>query len=211
MPHFPHIEDRPMPKKDECKVAITSETLRAARAQEAEFLKAVAPTVRRAAAWTFRTLPAELREEKEQDALAWAWRHFVGLVARGTTAGPLAGMIAAHCIKLVAAGRHVQGSEPIREPLARRCQRRHGVRVRPLPSAPSEVADVGTDPAEAAAFRLDFAAWRDQWDTLRRAVIDDLAAGFLTVEVAARCGRSFERIRQLREELRRSWEQKMGA
>ena len=58
---------------------------------------------------------------------------------------------------------------------------------------------------DRAAFRLDFPRWRAGFGGRDRAVLDALAAGGRTGEVAGRFGLSPARVSQLRRVFRESW------
>ncbi|WP_145357497.1 hypothetical protein [Alienimonas californiensis] len=63
----------------------------------------------------------------------------------------------------------------------------------------------GADPAERAALRVDFAAWRDTLGGRDRTLVDLLGLGHRPSEVADRLGLSRGRVSQLRADLRARW------
>ena len=65
------------------------------------------------------------------------------------------------------------------------------------------------DPAwpvpDQAAFRIDFPQWRASYDQFKRAVMDAMAMGERTKDLAERFGLTPGRISQMREEFHRNW------
>ena len=64
----------------------------------------------------------------------------------------------------------------------------------------------GADPAERAAVRLDFAAFRETLCGRDKTLVDLLGRGHRPSEVAARLGVSQGRVSQLRADLRGRWQ-----
>ena len=67
-----------------------------------------------------------------------------------------------------------------------------------------------TPVAEQAAFRIDFPEWLRTLSRRDRRIVDDLAAGGRTGEVARKFGVSAGRVSQLRGQLRASWDEFVG-
>jgi hypothetical protein len=65
-------------------------------------------------------------------------------------------------------------------------------------------------PADRAAFKLDFAQWLSQWPFRHRKIINALASGERTTDVAQRFGVTLARISQLRGQYQQSWQQFQG-
>src|SRR5262249_12612521 len=63
---------------------------------------------------------------------------------------------------------------------------------------------------EQVAFRLDFPAWRATYDRHRRRILDALALGHRTKDVAQSFAMSQGRVSQLRSEYRRDWRRLTG-
>lgn len=70
----------------------------------------------------------------------------------------------------------------------------------------AEYASDESDPAEAAAFRMDFTDWQADLNHRHRAIADALASGDRTEEVAERFAVSAGRVSQIRRELETSYE-----
>ena len=66
-------------------------------------------------------------------------------------------------------------------------------------------ASPNENPADIAAFVIDFAAWLAKWDKRKRAIVEMLAVGDKTSEVAARFNISDGRVSQLRREFESDW------
>ena len=67
------------------------------------------------------------------------------------------------------------------------------------------VEDRKTSPADIAAFRLDFKAWRSKQNKRDRKAMDWLVAGERPLDVADRLGISPARVTQLRHKWEASW------
>jgi hypothetical protein len=67
-----------------------------------------------------------------------------------------------------------------------------------------------TSPAEQAVFRLDFPAWLASLGERNRRIVEDMALGHRTQDLAARHGTSAGRISQLRRELLHDWQRFQG-
>ena len=69
----------------------------------------------------------------------------------------------------------------------------------------TDLAAPDHNPADVAAFRIDFAEWLATWQGMKRAILEALAVGDKTGEVAARFNISPGRVSQLRREYEDSW------
>ncbi|MBE3070798.1 MAG: sigma-70 family RNA polymerase sigma factor [Planctomycetes bacterium] len=143
----------------------------------------------------FRGLDAEAQEEAVAEGIAAAWENWVSLVARGREAGVTVHNLAWYAAKHQRTGRHVGGSLRTRD--AYRLEKADGVEY--------ELADERTDPAEAAAFRIDFAEWCATLTDVQRETAVLLLAGFTTREVARLLGKSDPAVSQMRTTLEASW------
>jgi hypothetical protein len=167
----------------------------------------------------FRTWPRARRQDAIDDARAFTWLAWCGLLARGKD--PVAvgvAAIATNACRAVRNGRSVgsarsvgRGAMDIHHPKARHAI---GLRVVSLEDlgggSPGGWQDwlIANDhfgPADEAAFRLDFAAWLAQLPTTRRRVAELLAQGLGTGEVARHLDVTSSAISQSREWLARSW------
>jgi hypothetical protein len=154
----------------------------------------------------------DTRDDMAAEVVALAWRHFVRLALRGKRPEEFVTTLALRCSQAVRAGRRLAGSESAKDALSRIAAARHGFAVahlggEGLPEGVKEaLADCnrGTVP-ERAAFRIDFPAWRSGMSGHRRAVLDALASGEGTTEVADQFGVSPARVSQMRREFLQGW------
>jgi hypothetical protein len=167
----------------------------------------------------FRDWPPARRREAIDDARAYTWLAWHGLLARGKD--PVAvgvAAIAVNACRAVRNGRSVgsarsvgRGAMDIHHPKARHAT---GLRVVSLEDlgggSPGRWQDwlAANDrygPADEASFRLDFAAWLAELPPTRRRVAELLAQGLGTGEVARRLGVTSSAVSQSRDWLARSW------
>ena len=72
------------------------------------------------------------------------------------------------------------------------------------------VEDKRSNPADIAACRIDFADWLDRLSPRQRQVATVLASGETTTRTAKRFRVSLGRISQIRQDLRKSWQEFQG-
>ena len=95
---------------------------------------------------------------------------------------------------------------------------RHGYQLRHIGSLRQKqcpwkeqlVDNLRTPVPDQAAFRIDFPEWRCTLSTRDQRIVDDLAAGERTSDVARKFGVSDSRISQMRGQLKKSWEAFVG-
>ena len=139
---------------------------------------------------------ADTRSDLTAEILALAWRQFVRLHRRGKDPGKFVTTLALRCSQAVRAGRRLVRSDSARDALSPVARARHGFAVERLPHPQCDVphlAEALTDNTrtpvpEQAAFRLDFPRWRAGFRPRTRAVLDALAVGERTGDVARRFG-----------------------
>jgi DNA-directed RNA polymerase specialized sigma24 family protein len=167
----------------------------------------------------FRTWPRDQRQEAIDDARAYTWLAWHGLLARGKDpiqVGVVA--IAANACRAVRNGRSVgsarsvgRGAMDIHHPKARLATGLRVVFLEDLGGGPPGhwqdwlAANDRYGPADEAAFRLDFAAWLVELPATKRRVAELLAQGLGTGEVARRLGVTSGAVSQSRDWLARSW------
>ena len=177
---------------------------------------AVLPAVKTHAEIQFRKLPLERREDAIQEAIASACVSYQRLAARGMLHVAHPGTIATFAVNHVRNGRHIGGHQDSpRDVMSPICQRRHGLKVESLKMRPSGaggdgwkslvIADRKANIPDLAAFRVDFADWLATLSRRDRRIINRLACGDRTMEVAERCGLSWSRVSQLRRRFEREW------
>src|SRR5262249_40822343 len=145
----------------------------------------------------------DTRADLMAETLALAWRHFAALALRGRRPEAFVTTLALRCSQAVRAGRRLAGSDRSTGAPSPGARVRHAFAVRTL-GDPTPVIDPppesGEELAEAlsgntrtpvpaqVAFRLDFPRWRSGFGRRARAVLDALAAGGRTNEVARELG-----------------------
>ena len=165
----------------------------------------------------------DTRADLVAEVLALGWKHFAALARRGRGPEGFVTTLALRCSQAVRSGRRLAGAERSRDALSPVARARHGVVVVRLddyvfvpgadpggPAGEGVVAealavDLKARVPDQAAFRVDFPAWRARLGRRDRAVLDALAGGAGTGEVAARFGLSPARVSQLREQFRADW------
>lgn len=174
--------------------------------------------------YSFRRWPRRLREEAFAEARAYTWAAWSGLLARGrdpVAIGVVA--IAANSCRAVKNGRSVGAERACgrgaMDALDPRALRRLGLRVFPIEEMAADPTGSWADwlgargrygPADAAAFRVDFAAWLGDLPARKRRMAELLAEGLGTGEVARRLAVTPAAISQARTWLDRSWGQFQG-
>jgi hypothetical protein len=172
----------------------------------------------------FRTWPRAQRQDAIDDARAYTWLAWRGLLDRGkdpVQVGVVA--IAANACRAVRNGRSVgsarsvgRSAMDVHHPRARLATGLRVVSIEDLGSRrPGRWQDWLTatnryGPADEAAFRLDFATWLAALPPTRRRVAELLAQGLGTGEVARQLGVTSSAVSQSRDWLARSWSRFQG-
>jgi hypothetical protein len=171
------------------------------------------PDILRYAGHVFRRCRPDDRDEFVSETVARMWLFFARLSARGKDPQKLFRPLLRFCVLAVKDDRRVGGRRNARD-LCHRA-RRDGLRILSLESkhdgsgSPWKEILAETkafSPAEAAAARLDIAAWLRSETSRKRAVANALAVGERPSTIASRFHVSCARISQIRDELRASWE-----
>jgi hypothetical protein len=175
----------------------------------------VLPRISAVARFAFRHVRCpDTRADRVAEAVALAWKKFLLISARGKDPTTFATTLAARCCQAVRAGRRLVRAERTKDVLSPVARARHGFRVATLPPRegvlggprlPPDLADALSDDPKGrvpdrAAFRIDFPAWRAGLGRRQRRVLDALAAGGRTAEVAAAVRVSPGRVSQMRRE-----------
>jgi hypothetical protein len=193
---------------------------------QARFL-AILPQIERQAQVYFRYLDAERKEEATAEMVALSWRWFLRLVERGKDPLAFPVVLAHYAARHVKCGRRLCGQETGKDVMSRLAQRRHDFRVESLPTSMTSSFEerysmvrgqhrqdaleerlcdnTQTPVPEQVCFRLDFPAWLlTQTDRTRR-IIDAMAVGERTQDLAQLFGLTPGRISQIRRELHKDW------
>ena len=159
------------------------------------------------------------KSDRIAETVALAWKWFRNLARRGKDATAFPNVLASLAARHVRAGRRLCGQERSKDAMSVVAQQRHSFVVERLPDystlngTPLEEAlqdNLRSPVPDQVSFRLDFPAWLDTLSTRDQHVVEDLALGHRTTDVARKYRLSPGRISQLREQFRRGWMQFVG-
>ena len=154
------------------------------------------------------------KEEVIQEMVALCWKWFVRLAERGRDATRFPSALATFAARAVRSGRRVCGQEKAKDALSPLAQQRQGFAVGKLPAcstlngSPLEEAlrDNTRSPVdEQVAFRLDFPAWLLTLPRRDRRLVEGMALGHRTLDLARKFRLSPGRVSQLRREFKQRW------
>lgn len=178
------------------------------------FLKHL-PRIEAHAKFAFRHVGCpHARDDLEAETVALAWREFLRLVERGRTPESFITTLAMRCAQAARSGRRVAGGFKKREAMPQRgVMRRTPTRIPLMDAEHMEMRyltealrqDTRTPVPRLIAFKMDFLAWRVLLSEKKRAMLDALAAGGKTCEVAEVFGVCPARVSQMRRELADGW------
>jgi hypothetical protein len=149
----------------------------------------------------------------EMVALCWKW--FLRLAERGRDATGFPSALATFTARAVRSGRRVTGMERAKDALSPLAQQRQGFAVGKLPDrgtlngSPLEEAlrDNTRSPVdEQVAFRPDFPAWLLTLARRDRRLVEGMALGHRTLDLAHKFRLSAGRVSQLRREFKQRWD-----
>jgi hypothetical protein len=171
------------------------------------------PDITRHARVRLRSVAPAVREEALDEVLAHALVGYHRLVELDKEALAYATPLAGYAVAQFRAGRRVGLRRNVHDVLSDACRRRHGLtieRVDRFDRSSGEwqealVEDRRFGPADAAATRLDFAAWLKSLTKRNRQLAEKLASGESTGTVARLFRISRARVSQLRRELSSAW------
>jgi DNA-directed RNA polymerase specialized sigma24 family protein len=199
----------------------------AALASAHQQFEAALPAIRQTTRYALRRRRRD-RDDLVAEAIACAWKAWRGLVARGRNpvvvgVTAIAGWAARHALK----GRRIGNRHGGRNKMdihnfrAQRLGRYKVVSYDSGPAAPDDdgpatwkkwvATDRHMDPADAAAFRIDFASWLASLTERRRLTAELLAESHGTLDVARWVGVTPAAVSQARSWLARSWNDFQGA
>lgn len=200
-------------------VAVPSPVVEVAEAVLAEFL-GILPKVEDTVWAHLRRVPCPDRRRDllcEAVGLAWVWHLSLARKGRSPTAFVIT--FARLAARAVLSGRRLCGVERTRDVLSPVCQRRRGFTVSPLPAGTAMIGNVfdealihntQTPVPDQVQFRIDFPRWRASLDDRRRALVDAMAGGERTIDLADTFGVTQARISQVRRELYDGWTEFCG-
>jgi hypothetical protein len=177
---------------------------------QAAFLDAL-PRILNVANFRFRHIPCpDSRADCVSETVALCWMWYVRLVRKGRNPVAFMTALARYGATAVACWRRTCGQEKVTDVLSRRCQWQRGIAVSALPSCGgaegNEISDALRDNTQTPVidqvqFRCDFPAWKDRLPVKLSRLVELLALGHRTKDLAAEFGLSEARISQLRREL----------
>ncbi len=173
------------------------------------------PQIVSVARYAFRKHPHSIREEQIAESVAWSWAFFVRVRRRGKNPSEFPTALAKFAVKHVRSGRLLGQSRNSTELCTALSSSRRGGLVsldelepRTGTSWKAMLVDSRSfSPADAAAARMDVAAWLNSLSRRDRRLAERLATGERTGQVARAFGLSAARISQLRDKFRRSWKE----
>jgi DNA-directed RNA polymerase specialized sigma24 family protein len=175
---------------------------------------AALPRIEQVARFRFRHLNPELQEEKVQETVALAWKSYRNLVNRGKNPDDFISTLASFSAKAVKNGRRLTGQNRASDVMGDKAKKKHGYEVKTIPDhdppdEPSEVLDALQDrksrPDSAAAFRIDYPEFLEEFKPRDRAVIVDAANGETTTDLAGFYNVSQGRVSQIRTLAKKAW------
>jgi Sigma-70, region 4 len=178
-----------------------------------DFLRLL-PRVEQHARCYFRHLGAEAQAEAIAQATALAFAAFRRLQEQGKDPFAFPTHLAAFAAKQVQAGRALGSRQSSTDILSPSTQRRGRFQVHSLAAVqPADraswqeavVDNTQTPPADAAAFRIDFAAWLDSLTPRNRQLVELFLLCHTATQVARQLQLSRGRVSQLRQQLARHW------
>jgi hypothetical protein len=173
------------------------------------------PTIVSIARFHFRHVHCPDRKEdciSEAVALSWSWH--IRLAARGRDPANFVVTFARLAARAVGSGRRLCGKLSIRDLMSPACRQRKSLFIARLPDAPDHIAavfqqalaDNTQSPVPVQVqFRSDFPAWKQRLPVKKQQVVEQLALGHRTQDVAQVFGVSAARVSQMRGELHRDY------
>jgi hypothetical protein len=148
------------------------------------------------------------------EAVALAWKWFVRLAQQGKDACRFPSVLATYAAKAVKCGRRVCGMNKANDVMNEQAQQKRGFAVGRLPDFSTlntnplmeALADnTQTPPPDAAAFRCDFPSWKRTRSRRDRRLIQKMAFGERTKDLARKFKLSPARVSQLRRDFHDDW------
>lgn len=181
------------------------------QSEQLRFQRRAYPAILKACRHAFRMWHERKRDDARQEALAYGWQCWHSLVNRGLDPMPRLGGIIKYAILHTRYDRLIGGTARSSVDTYQSGMKRQ--QMTPSGGAyPTDRSDPANwtinfdtssrvDPADAAAFRIDTAAWLDSLPKNERMLIAGLAIGIPAVELAQKLGISVARLSQLRKQL----------
>ena len=179
---------------------------------------AMLPTIIRYARASFRDLDPDSRQELVQECVANCFVAYARLVQRGKQSLAYPTVLAKYAVWQIKDGRRVGKKQNVRDLYDIHARVKGGyqlwhiglLRQKQCPWKEQLVDNRHTPVPDQAAFRIDFPEWRCTLSARDQRIVDELAAGERTSDVARKFGVSAGRISQMRGQLKKSWESFVG-
>lgn len=179
-----------------------------------EFEQAL-PRIRTHAEIVFRSVVCpHRRADFVGEAIALTWKWWCRLRQQGKKPQHFVSALATFAARAARSGRRVCGQEKAKDALSPRAQQIYRFKVGEFSafSVPSSDPfsealrdNTQTPVSDQVAFRLDFPAWLQTFDQRCRRIIEAMASGERTQDLAAMFGVSGSRISQMRREFMDAW------
>ncbi len=175
---------------------------------------AMIPIITRYARAAFREFDPETREDLVQEAVANCVVAYARLVERGKESIAYPTVLAGFAVRQIKDGRRVGKSVASRDVYDEHGRIKHNIQLRHIGDPHEQsggwkeqlIENDRTPVPDQAAFRCDFPQWLGTLSARDHRIVDDLAAGERTGDVARRFEVSAGRISQMRGQLKESWE-----
>jgi hypothetical protein len=184
------------------------------------FVQVVLPRVQQHARIYFRHIPCrDQRAERVAEAIGLAWKWFLSLAEKGKDATRFPSALATYAARAVRSGRRAIGQERAHDILSPLTQQGHHFAVGKLPDfstlngSPLEEAlhDNTVSPVpDQVAFKIDFPGWLATLGPRNRDLVEDMALGHRTLDLADKYRVSPGRISQMRRYFEQDWERFCG-
>ena len=176
------------------------------------------PTIIRYAKVSFREFDPETREDLVQEAVANCVVAYARLVERGKQSLGYPTVLAMYAVRQIKDGRRVGKKANVKDVYDIHAKVKGGYQLQYIGDPHEQcggwreqLTDNRRTPVpDQAAFRIDFPQWLASLSARDRRIVDELAAGERTSDVARRFGVSAGRVSQLRKQLKESWEEFVG-
>ncbi len=161
----------------------------------------------------------ERKEDAIQEMIGLCWKWFLRLAQKGKDATRFPSALASYAARAVRCGRRVVGQEKSKDVLSPVAQQGHHFAVGQLPDfstlSDNPLAEALQDNTvspvpEQVIFRLDFPAWLATLGQRNRAMVEDMAMGHRTQDLAQKYRVSQGRISQMRRYFQQDWSRFCG-
>jgi hypothetical protein len=160
------------------------------------------------------------RDDALQDVVGLGWQHYIRCVEAGKDPNQFISAIADFAVRQVKSFRHLTSQDRPNDVLSPRAQRRRGFAVQSFPDSMDSGRDDNafidaladtrqSSPADQAAFRSDTREWLESLGDKGR-IVEEMALGEFTKDLARRFNKSEGRISQIRGEAAESYRKFQG-